>query len=163
VGRREAHDEERGYFDTMFRGRHDHTIDKKGRLSIPSSFRSEIQRRSGKAPILTNYKHHLALYTYEDWEVIEQQLMSRSRLQPDVRAYTRFVVGGAMECPVDSQGRILVPPALREHAKLKSKVTLAGVLESVEIWDTKLFESDKQETLDRLEEIQLSVDESPVI
>ncbi len=147
----------------MFRGRHDHTIDKKGRLSIPSAFRAEIQRRSEKPPILTNYKNCLALYTYEDWEVIEAQLMSRSRLQPDVRAYTRFVVGGAMECPIDSQGRINVSPALREHAKLKSKVTLAGVLESVEIWDTKLFEADKLETLDRLEEIQRSVDGSPTI
>ena len=144
----------------MFRGRHDHTIDKKGRLSIPAGFRTEILRRSEKPPILTNHKNYLALYPYEDWLVIERDLMTKSRLQPDVQAYTRFVISGAMECPIDSQGRILVPPSLRAHAKLKTKATIAGVLERIEIWDTKLFEADKLATMGRLEEIQLSVDES---
>ena len=145
----------------MFRGRHDHTIDKKGRLSIPAGFRNEILRRSEKPPILTNHKNYLALYPYEDWLVIEQDLMTKSRLQPDVQAYTRFVISGAMECPIDGQGRILVPPALREHAQLQSKVTIAGALECLEIWDTKTFEATKLETMSRLEDIQLSVDGSP--
>lgn len=142
----------------MFRGRHDHTIDKKGRLSIPAGFRSIFLRRSEKPPILTNYKDHLALYPFEDWEVIEQNLMAKSQLQPDVQAYTRFVISGAMECPIDGQGRILVPPALRSHAQLKDKVTIAGVLEKVELWDTAMFEADQQRTLSRIDAIQLSVD-----
>ncbi|MFT5441694.1 MAG: MraZ protein [Myxococcota bacterium] len=145
----------------MFRGRHDHTIDKKGRLSIPAGFRSEILRRSESPPILTNYKNYLALYPYEDWLVIEQNLMTKSRLQPDVQAYTRFVISGSTECPIDSQGRILIPPALREHAMLQTKVTIAGVLDCLEIWDTKTFDTTKLETMSRLEEIQRSVDESP--
>ena len=145
----------------MFRGRHDHTIDKKGRLSIPAGYRNEILRRSEHPPILTNYKNYLALYPYEDWQVIEQNLMAKSKLQPDVQAYTRFVISGSDECPIDSQGRILVPPALREHAQLQSKVTIAGVLDCIEIWDTEIFETTKLETMSRLEEIQLSVDSSP--
>ena len=145
----------------MFRGRHDHTIDTKGRLSIPSGFRQEILRRSENPPILTNFKNYLALYPYEDWLMIERNLMKKSKLRPDVLAYTRFVISGSSECPIDSQGRILVPPALREHAKLEKKVTLAGVLDCIEIWDTKLFETSKLETMGRLEEIQLSVDGSP--
>jgi len=144
----------------MFRGRHDHSIDTKGRLSIPTGFRQEILRRSENSPILTNYKNYLALYPYEDWLVIERNLMAKSKLQPNVQAYTRFVISGSSECPIDSQGRILVPPALREHAKLEKKVTLAGVLDCIEIWDTKLFETTKLETMSRLEEIQLSVDGS---
>jgi MraZ protein len=144
----------------MFRGRHDHTIDKKGRVSIPAAFRT-ILARSEKAPIITNHKDHLALYPFEDWEMIETDLMSKSKLQPDVQAYTRFVVGGAMECPIDSQGRILIPPKLREHANLESKATIAGTLDKIEIWDTELYEADRSTTLNRLEEIQLSVDRSP--
>ena len=93
--------------------------------------------------------------------MIEQNLMAKSKLQPDVQAYTRFVISGSDECPIDSQGRILVPPALREHAQLQSKVTIAGVLDCIEIWDTKIFETTKLETMSRLEEIQLSVDSSP--
>jgi MraZ protein len=145
----------------MFRGRHDHSIDTKGRLSIPTGFRQEILRRSERPPVLTNYKNYLALYPYEDWLVIEQNLMAKSKLQPDVLAYTRFVISGSTECPIDSQGRILVPPALREHAQLEKKVTIAGVLDCIEIWDTKLFETTKLETMSRLEEIQVSVDGSP--
>ena len=69
-----------------------------------------------------------------------------------------FVVGGAMECPIDSQGRILVPPPLRDHAQLQSKVTLVGILEQIEIWDTDLYEKNQKQTLARLPEIQQSVD-----
>ncbi len=145
----------------MFRGRHDHTIDQKGRIKIPTGFRNEILRRSENPPILTNYKNYLALYPYEDWLVIEQDLATKSKLQPDVAAYTRFVISGSSECPIDSQGRILVPPTMREHAFLKNKVTMAGVLDCIEIWDTQLFETTKLETMSRLEEIQLSVDKSP--
>ena len=145
----------------MFRGRHDHTIDAKGRLKIPTGFRNEILRRSENPPILTNYKNYLALYPYEDWQVIERDLAAKSKFQPDVVAYTRFVISGSNECPIDSQGRILVPPPLREHAMIKSKVTVAGVLDCIEIWDAQLFETTKLETMSRLEEIQRSVGESP--
>jgi MraZ protein len=144
----------------MFRGRHEHTIDKKGRLSIPAGFRTELQIRGSRPPILTNYKNHLALYAREDWEVIEQDLLAKSQMRPDVRKYARFVVGGAMECPVDNQGRILVPPQLRQHAKLKSKVMITWVLDKIEIWDSKLFEDDQLEIMDNMEEIELSVDAS---
>ena len=119
----------------------------------------EMQRRSENAPILTNYKDHLALYPREDWEAIEQELLSKSHLQPNVQAYRRFVVAGACECPIDSQGRILIPKNLREHARLESKVTVAGVLEKIEIWNTELFEQNVQHTLMHLEEIQISVDQ----
>jgi len=145
----------------MFRGQHVHTIDNKGRLSIPAGYRSEIQSRSEKPPILTNYKNYLALYPYEDWLEIEKNLMAKSKLQPDVQAYTRFVISGSEECPIDSQGRILVPPALRAHANLEGKVTLAGVLDCIEIWDTETFDNTKLETVSRLEEIQRSVDGQP--
>ena len=63
-----------------------------------------------------------------------------------------------MECPIDSQGRILVPPPLRDHAQLKSKVTLVGILDQIEIWDTELYENNQKQTLARLTEIQQSVD-----
>ena len=145
----------------MFRGRHDHTIDKKGRLSIPSGFRMEIQRLGGdRPPILSQQKDHLTLYPGLVWEQIENDLLSKPTLQPDVQAYQRFVIANATECPVDNQGRILVPAHQRRHAKLENKVTLAGVLNKIEIWNVKLFEQDQQMTLTRIEEIQISVHQS---
>jgi MraZ protein len=144
----------------MFRGRHDHTLDKKGRISIPSGFRVEIQRRSENPPILTNYRDHLALHPADEWEVTERELMDMSNLQPDVQDYRRFVISGAVECPIDNQGRILIPAYLRAHAGLETKVIIAGVLDRIEIWNPKRFDANQKTTLLRLGEIQKSVDES---
>lgn len=145
----------------MFRGRYDHTIDKKGRLSIPAGFRMEMQRLGGDAsPILSQQKDHLELYPRNVWEAIENDLMTKPNLQPDVQAYRRFLIANATECPIDSQGRILIPAHQRQHARLESKVTIAGVLDKIEIWNLDLFEQEKQMTLKRLEDIQVSVDQS---
>ena len=67
----------------MFRGRFVHTMDSKGRVSIPSGFRMELQRRSERAPILTNADQCLLLYPYEDWCDFEQQ--HRRDLRPSIR------------------------------------------------------------------------------
>ena len=142
----------------MFRGRHDHTIDKKGRLSIPAGFRTELQRQSERAPMLTISKHHLELYPRDDYDKMERDLAEKPDLQPEVQAYRRLLIGQATECPIDSQGRILVAPPLREHAQLKGKVTVVGNLQKIEIWQTELFDKEMKSTLARLEEIQRSVD-----
>ncbi len=137
----------------MFRGRYVHTIDAKGRLSIPAGFRMELERKSEKAPILTNLLECLALYPYEDWLALEQKLCQTSQLQPEVQAFQRFMVSGAVECPVDRQGRILVPPYLRGHAQLEREVTIAGVGPRVELWDKQRFDQDLTRTQARFHEI----------
>jgi MraZ protein len=141
-----------------FLGRHDHTIDPKGRLSIPAAYRAEIMRRSEMPSVLTSYDDHLALYPREYWrDNIEGGLAKISEWDQEGQAFRRLVVGGASECPIDSQGRILIPANLREHAKLQSKVTLVGVLDFIEIWDTELYGLDNDDTRARLAEIQRSL------
>jgi MraZ protein len=124
----------------------------------------EIQRLGGesgdRAPILTRGKDHLVLYPADVWEKKEADLASKSSLLPDVQSYQRFLIGGCSECPVDSQGRITIPAASREHADLRGKVTLAGVLDKIEIWNHDRFENAQKLTLGRLEEIQKSVDQN---
>jgi MraZ protein len=137
----------------MFRGRHVHTIDAKGRVSIPATFRTEIMTRSENAPILTNDKGCLALYANEDWVDIEESLAAQSQVRPETKAYIRFVVSGATECPFDSQGRILIPAHLRDHAHLEREVTIAGVGPRIEIWDKALFDQELQRTLAQFDEI----------
>ena len=117
----------------------------------------ELQRRSEKPPILTRLEDHLELYSAKDWEKIEADLMSKPDLSDDVQKLRRFMVGNASDCPVDSQGRILVPPRLREHAKLKNKVVLVGVLDKIELWNAELYEQDDALTLSRLAEIRKTV------
>ncbi len=141
----------------MFRGRFVHTIDSKGRASIPAGFRVELQRRSDRAPILTNLLECLALYPYEDWLEIEQRLSSAAPLQTEVQALQRFLVSGAVECPIDGQGRLLIPPHLREHARIQREVTIAGVGPRIEIWDKGRFDADLARTQERFQEISAEV------
>ena len=142
----------------MFRGRFEHAVDTKGRLSIPSGFRVEIQRRSERDPVLTNYGDHLALFPADEWETKEAELLDLSEFDTDAQDFQRYVVGDAMDCPIDAQGRILVPSLLRKEAELENKVIIAGVLNKVEIWNPERFEEKKRMTLMRLGEIQKNVD-----
>lgn len=140
-----------------FRGRFTHTMDAKGRTSIPSGFRGELQRRSDGPPILTNLLDCLALYPCEAWFDIERRLSEASPMQPEVQAFQRFLVSGAVECPIDGQGRILVPGHLREHAQLRREVTIAGVGPRIEIWDKARFDEDLARTQKRFHEISSAV------
>jgi MraZ protein len=144
----------------FFRGRHVHTIDNKGRLSIPAAFRSELAARSEKPPVITNVKNCLALYPQEDWLEIEETLAGASQLRPEVQAYQRFVISGAVEAPIDGQGRIVIPPHLREHARLEREVTIAGVGPRIEVWDKALFDQDLQSTVSHFDEISSVVAEA---
>ncbi len=121
----------------------------------------EIQELGGtRAPLLTWGKDHLILFPAEVWDVHESDLGSKSSLLPDVQKYQRLFIGGCSECPIDSQGRITIPAAACEHADLRGKVTLAGVLDKIEIWNHERFENDLKLTLERHDEIQMSVEQS---
>jgi len=141
----------------MFRSSAVHNIDSKGRLSIPARYRVELQAQSDQAPILTTDKGCLALYSNEAWVAIEEDLAAQSQIRPETKAYIRFRVAGATEVNFDSQGRILIPQHLREHAHLEREVTIAGVIDHIEIWDKALFGQVTQDTLARYDEISAVV------
>ena len=141
----------------MFRGRYVHTIDAKNRMSLPAPFRLELQRRSDHPPILTNAHECLDLYPYEDWLAFEQQIVGIASVDPEAQAYARMLISGATECPVDKQGRILVPPYLRDHAALEREVTVAGVGPKIELWDRARFAASMTNIQARLPETARSV------
>ena len=96
----------------MFRGRFVHTLDSKGRVSIPSGFRLELQRRSERAPILTNADQCLLLYPYEDWCDFEQRIVGLSSFDPDVQAFARMMISGVSDrCPGQDPGAARAPGA----------------------------------------------------
>ena len=130
----------------MFRGRHSHTIDAKGRVSIPVAYRMELQQRSDQPAFLTADENCLCLYPFEDWRNHERKIVAKAELDPDARDYARLVISGAVESPLDKQGRILVPQYLREHAYLEREVTIAGVGLTVEICDTARFQMNLKQT-----------------
>jgi len=141
----------------MFRGRFVHTIDSKGRISIPSGFRMELERRSERAPILTNAFGCLHLYPFEDWCEVERRIVENETEDVDFQAYQRMMISGAAECPIDKQGRLLLPQYLRDHAGLEREVTIAGVGPRIEIWDKARFDADLMKTQARFHEIASTV------
>lgn len=134
-----------------------HTIDAKNRMSLPVGFRQEIQRRSDRPPIITNGQECLELHPFEDWEDYESQIVSMATIDPEAQAFARMMVSGAIECPIDKQGRILVPPHLREFAGLDREVTVAGVGTKIELWDTARFEANLIQTQARFKDMAMSL------
>jgi MraZ protein len=109
--------------------------------------------------MLVNQKDHLALFPAEEWAKEEQDLLAMSRLNPDAQRLRRFFATGSVPCPIDTQGRILIPGFLRDHAGLEKNVIVAGVLERVEIWSPSRFEESQSTTMYGLEDIQRAVDQ----
>jgi MraZ protein len=140
-----------------FRGRFYHTIDAKGRVSIPSGYRLELQNSNEQAPIVTNGVTQagrcLWLYPYEDWCDYEDRLVGLPADNLKVQSYVRFMVSGAIECPIDNQGRALLPAYLREHATLEREVTFAGTGNRIEIWGKSLFDENQSETQENFVDI----------
>ena len=130
----------------MFRGRYEHTIDPKGRLSIPSRYREELVARGITTLVLSEGDHCVWAFPLDAWEQLEERLRLHPQLSPERRSVVRVMVASAKECPVDRAGRTLVPLELREFAGLKKDVMITGALEWFEIWSRERW-ADHRQTL----------------
>jgi len=128
----------------MFTGRYDHAIDDKGRISLPMRFREELDRDGHDRLYITNFvfegHHCLEAYPPSEWSRLQDQIRQRARFDREVRAFELFYVGGAHEIVVDKQGRILIPPKLREWAALKGDVTFSALTDHFQLWDKPVLE-----------------------
>jgi MraZ protein len=130
----------------VFRGRYEHTIDPKGRLSIPSRYRDELVARGITTLVLAEGDQCIWAFPLDEWEHLEERLRRHPQLSPERRSIVRVMVASAKECPVDRAGRTLVPPELREFAGLKKDVMITGALDSFEIWSRDRW-ADHRQTL----------------
>lgn len=137
----------------MFRGRFEHTIDEKGRLSIPSKFRELLSARGENELVLTDFDSCLAAYPKDEWRVLEEKMKQLSMIQKDVRNFLRLFYSSATEVPLDPQGRILIPPQMRERARLDREVVLLGLLNKIEIWDKESWEDFMARSAGTFEEV----------
>jgi MraZ protein len=120
----------------MFRGISQLNLDMKGRIAIPARYRDALlECCRGQMVLTVDRDGCLLLYPFPEWERIEQTLMSRPNLHPRVRQLQRLLVGHATECDLDGQGRLLLPPPLREYARLDKRVMLVGQGNKFELWD----------------------------
>jgi len=122
----------------MFMGEYRHSLDDKGRLTIPSKFRDGL----GTSFVVTRgLDHCLFAFPRSEWSHLEQKLKSLPFTRADARAFTRFLFSGAIEVELDKQGRINLPAHLREFAQLEKDCVVIGVSNRVEIWSKDNWES----------------------
>jgi MraZ protein len=122
----------------MFRGRHTHAIDNKGRVSIPSKFREILSVQHGNQIVMTTALDPcIVAYPPRAWQELEEKVLKYPSMHPHVSYFKRFFISGAVDCALDAQGRILIPPSLREHAALSKEVLFVGLLDKIEIWDVE--------------------------
>jgi len=120
----------------MFIGEYSHTIDTKGRLSMPARFRGLL----GAHFIVTKgLDQSLFVYPEDEWKILEEKLKKLPLTNQNARAFVRFFFSGATECELDQQGRIRIPTNLREHALLAKEVVVIGVGTRVEIWSQEVW------------------------
>ncbi len=117
----------------MLLGEYDHTIDDKNRLTLPARFR---QAFTNGIVVTRGMDGCLFAYTPEDWDrLVHSRLATLDPLRKEGRRMQRFFFAGATETELDKQGRVGLPAALLQHAKLDRDVVVAGVHDHLEIWD----------------------------
>ena len=128
----------------MLLGEYRLSLDDKGRLSIPSVIRHtlhELYAPNDHPLVVTRYfENCLVLYPKAIWLEIQEQLL---RLQNDAsaRAFLRQFCASASVCNVDRQGRILIPPKLRQYAEIDSEALVIGVVKKLELWSPARWEA----------------------
>ena len=142
--------EESGGFDFMLIGEFHHNIDEKGRLIIPSKFRSEL----GERFIITRgLDKCIFVYSLIEWNSIVKKLTSLSFTKKDARNFMRFFLSGATECEFDKQGRINITSPLVHYANLNRECVVIGVNERIEIWSKESFDGFFEENESKFSEI----------
>lgn len=121
----------------MFRGANAINLDAKGRLAMPSRYRDELDSRSGGQLIVTidAIDPCLCIYPLSEWELIEAKLRELATFREENRRLQRLLIGNAVDLELDGSGRFLVPPRLRDYAKLDKRVMLVGQLNKFQLWD----------------------------
>ena len=123
----------------MLRGNYLATVDEKGRVKIPADFLADLRKTGTKFYVTSSSGQYARIYPMKAWEEIEKKL---AKLSSHNQAKQKFLAranyyGQAVE--VDGQGRILIPPVLRESAEMKGEVDVQGQLTYLEVWNHARF------------------------
>ncbi|MGH7801932.1 MAG: division/cell wall cluster transcriptional repressor MraZ [Thermodesulfobacteriota bacterium] len=139
----------------MFRGRYEHTMTDKGRISVPAKFRDVLNDKYGEESlIITNFDRCLIVYPLQEWNEIERRAAELPQFKQEVISFLRHLIGNADDSPIDGQGRILLPQSLRNHAQIKRDVVMIGMLTKFEIWAKEIW--DEEESKKAYEEFNRS-------
>ncbi|MBF2758815.1 MAG: division/cell wall cluster transcriptional repressor MraZ [Ectothiorhodospiraceae bacterium AqS1] len=133
----------------MFRGQYPLTMDAKGRIAIPARYRAQLEADGGQVITTVDlYQRCIAVYPFAVWEPIEGSLNNVPVADLVGQKLRRRLVGRAVDCDLDAQGRILLSAELRQYAGLEKRVQMVGLGKKFELWDEgrlHLYRRDEQE------------------
>jgi len=142
----------------MFLGEYELRIDHKGRLAIPVKFREAF--RAGLV-LSRGFDKCLNVYTMAEWERVAEELVSLPVTQLNPRRVARFTFSGAFDLELDRQGRVILPPALRQYADINDEVVIVGAYSHLQIWGKGLWTEEKQFMAEHATQIAEAVKTQP--
>ncbi|MBU2866938.1 division/cell wall cluster transcriptional repressor MraZ [Pacificibacter marinus] len=135
----------------MFIGEHTFKVDGKGRVSIPADFRRELEEgdplasQSGRPRMVIVYGHdaqkQLQVYTYNDYRALAAEIAQMPRGSKQRKIMQSLILNKARPTEVDSDGRLVLPQALRDKIGLEGTAYFGGMGETFEIWKPEVFEA----------------------
>jgi len=126
----------------MFMGEYQPSLDEKGRVAIPVKLRKAFGEDAviNKLIITHGFDQCIMAFREVDWkEFVETRLVPLSQADGKNRMRLRFLMGGATECELDRQGRIIIPGYLKDYAEIQNEITILGLYNRIEIWSTGVY------------------------
>ncbi len=123
-----------------FLGEYEVTLDSKGRFLLPAAFKKQLPEDWGNQFVVSRgIEPCLTLYPMKTWEPIFTKISLLNDFEPKVRQFQRQFLNGATNIEMDSAGRLLVPPQLKDYAGLDKDVVLFAKVNKIEIWDSTKY------------------------
>ena len=138
-----------------FLGEYEATMDAKGSLPSTAGFKKQLPEEEATQFVINRgFEKCLTLYPMQSWEPIFSEISKLNDFDPKVREFRRYFLNGATQVELDSAGRLLVPPNLKEYAGLEKDIVLVSAVNKIEIWDKskyqQFFESFHRKSFSRL-------------
>lgn len=140
----------------MFIGEFKHSIDEKGRVSLPSKFRAEL---ASGCVITRGLDKCLWVYPMAEWEKLAGKLAELPITQKNARSFSRLMLAGATDTELDRVGRVNVPGYLRDYANIKKDVVIIGIYSRIEIWPADVWADFKKQMEESGDEIAENLSE----
>ncbi len=120
----------------MFIGWHQHTVDDKGRLTLPAKWRSDL---AGGVVVTRGLDSCLFIFPKDKFQAMAREIDEQGITLADARAWARYILGNAADIEPDKAGRVLIPQNLRDFAGLDGEVTVLGVVSRIEVWNPQRY------------------------
>lgn len=131
---------------TSFIGEYHCKLDSKGRLSLPSGLRKQLDPADQEQFVINRgLSGNLNLYPMSEWDRVMNKLRKLNRFKAKDLKFVRMFQSGAIKVQIDSNGRILLPKALMQHAGITKEIVLSANIDQFEIWDKSRFDETMSE------------------